>query len=140
MKTTPSIKSLFGEAVALARRGDNEAAKAACLKVLSLDPGHFGALNDLAGLLHAEGRVSAARLAYAQAVALHPANPVARVNLGNLLYEDGDHAAAEIQYRAALDAAPDFPRRIRDWRASCRNAAKRRRGIGARVLTATRSS
>ena len=109
MKTTPSIESLFGEAVALARRGDNEAAKAACLKVLSLDPGHFGALNDLAGLLHAEGRVSAARLAYAQAVALHPANPVARVNLGNLLYEDGDHAAAEIQYRAALDAAPDFP-------------------------------
>lgn len=99
----------FAEAVAHARRGADEAAKAAYLRVLGIDATHFGALNDLACLLHAEGRFSAARLAYAQAVALHPGNPIGRVNYGNLLYERGEHVTAEVQYRAALDAAPEFP-------------------------------
>ncbi len=102
--------SFFDQAVALARRGDNEAAKAAYLGALRLDPTHFDALNDLACLLHAEGRFSAARLAYAQAAALHPNNPAGRVNFGNFLLEADDHAGAEIHYRAALAAAPDLPR------------------------------
>ncbi|MGO8740496.1 tetratricopeptide repeat protein [Rhodoblastus sp.] len=102
-------ETFFDRAVALARRGDNEAAKAAYIEALRRDPTHFGALNDLACLLHGEGRLSAARLAYAQAVALHPDHPAGRINFGNFLLEADDAAGAEIHYRAALAAAPDLP-------------------------------
>jgi hypothetical protein len=108
MSDAPQIEAAFAEAVALARRGADEAALAAYLRVLSLDPAHFAALNDLGGLLHALGRRSAAKVAYRQASALHPNNPVAWVNLGHLLFEDGDPAGAETHYRAALAADAEF--------------------------------
>ncbi len=92
----------------LALRGEDEAAKAAYLAALQLNPSHFTALNDLAALLCASGHLSAARRAYAQAIAHHPQNPVAPTNLGNLLYQDGDAAGAESHFRAALAADPEY--------------------------------
>ncbi len=103
------IEEAVARAQNLARRGEDEAAKAAYLEALQCDPTHFVALNDLAALLCASGHRSAARRAYAQAIAHHPQNPIAPANLGNLLFEDGDAAGAERLFRAALAADPEFP-------------------------------
>jgi Flp pilus assembly protein TadD len=89
----------------LASTGQDEAAKTAYLELLSRDPTHFSALNELGTVALATGHRSAARTAYRQAVHCHPNNPVGRVNLGNLYFQDGDLAAAHEQYQAALDAA-----------------------------------
>jgi Flp pilus assembly protein TadD len=94
---------------ALAWSGDDEAAKAAFVEALRLDPTHFEALNDLGALALASGHRSAARTSYRQAVRCHPSHPIGRVNLGNILVEDGELEQAREQYEAALDFDPDLP-------------------------------
>jgi hypothetical protein len=92
----------------LARRGDDEAAKAAYLEILRADPDNFAALTDLGALLVASGHRKAARRVYSRAVAVHPNNPTGQTNLGHLLYQEGEPDAAEACYRAALAQNPDF--------------------------------
>jgi hypothetical protein len=92
----------------LARRGEDEAARAAYLDILRADPTHFSALTDLGALLVASGHRKAARRVYAQAVAVHPGNPTGQTNLGHLLYQEDEPDAAEACYRAALAADPEF--------------------------------
>jgi tetratricopeptide (TPR) repeat protein len=108
MDDTPRIAEGLEHARALARRGQDEAARQAYVEVLRQDPRNFGALNELAALAWSGGYRSAARTAYAQAVAHHPDNVVARVNLGNLLREEEDVAGARAQYEAALALDPDL--------------------------------
>jgi Tfp pilus assembly protein PilF len=101
-QTTPRIAAGLERARALARQGQDEAAKHAYIELLRQDPRNFSALNELATLAWSGGYRSAARTAYSQAVAHHPDNVVARVNLGNLLREEEDVAGARAQYEAAL--------------------------------------
>lgn len=107
MSGCESVQALE-RARALARTGEDAAAKRAYLEVLRLAPSHFDALNEIAALASASGHLSAARTAYTRAVACHPDNPVGRVNLGHLLFKDGDFAAAEAQFRAALRIDPEL--------------------------------
>ena len=94
---------------ALARRGEDEAAKQAYIDILRADPTHFYALNELAALAWAGGFRTAARTAYMQAIAHHPDDVVARVNLANLLREEQDVAGARAQFEAALARDPALP-------------------------------
>jgi len=65
-------------------------ARDAYIEVIKRSPAHFGALNNLGGVLYSGGFRSAARSAYAEAVARNPENPLGHFNLGNLLREEGD--------------------------------------------------
>jgi glutathione synthase/RimK-type ligase-like ATP-grasp enzyme len=103
------IDKAVKRARSLAWSGDDEAAKAAFIEALRLDPTHFEALNDLGALASASGHRSAARTSYRQAVRCHPSHPIGRVNLGNILVEDGELAEAREHYEAALDVDPDLP-------------------------------
>ena len=102
-----------GEALARARRlmaeGRDEAAKAAYVDVLRIDPTNLAALNEIGVLALRCGHRSAARTAWLQAIGFHPAAPAAHVNFANLLMEDGDIQGARNHYEAALSAVPGLP-------------------------------
>jgi hypothetical protein len=91
----------------LARLGDVDLAKRTYLEILSIDPTHRLALNNLATLLYRTGYTSAARTAYRQAVAHHPDDVVAHTNLANLLYYTNQLDEALTHYRTALMLEPD---------------------------------
>ena len=101
------VDTLFERARLLTDLGRLEDARNAYMAVIERAPGHFGALNNLGGNLHATGFRTAARTAYAEAVTRHPDNPLGHFNLGNLLREEGDSAAARLEYEAALRLDPD---------------------------------
>jgi hypothetical protein len=77
-------------------------AKDEYVRLLSLEPSHREALNNLGSLLFATRHTAAARIAFAQAVARHPGDPASRVNLGTLLFKTGELAAAREEYEQAL--------------------------------------
>lgn len=89
--------------------GRPEEARGAYIEVIKRSASHFGALNNLGGLLYADGFRTAARSAYAEAVARNPDNPLGHFNLGNLLREEGDLEGARVKYEAALRLAPEHP-------------------------------
>jgi hypothetical protein len=135
-----STADALERARALARRGDDEAAKLAYVEVLRADPTNFYALNELGTLALAGGYRSAARTAYSQAVQHHPDNPVGRVNFANVLREDGELPAARHHYEAALAADPDLPEAHQGMASVLSELGlegaeeHRRRGFSARAL------
>ena len=101
------IERRLTRATELDRLGQTDEATQAYLAVLTLDPTHFAALNNLGTLLHDAGYRSAARTAYEEAARYHPDNPIAHVNLANLMLADGDLDKARDHYARALALAPD---------------------------------
>jgi hypothetical protein len=99
----------FEHARLLAANGRTNEARDAYLELLSQEPSHLGALNNLGTLLYESGFRTAARTAYAEAVARHPDDAVSRVNLANALRESGDSAGALEQYEEALRLRDDIP-------------------------------
>jgi aromatic-L-amino-acid/L-tryptophan decarboxylase len=97
----------FERACLLAEIGRTAEARDAYIDVLSREPSHRGALNNLGTLLHQTGYRTAARTAFTQAVARHPDDPMSHVNLANALRENGDTAPAREHYEAALRLQPD---------------------------------
>ena len=93
----------------LAEVGRDDEARQDYLTVIAVEPSHFGALNDLATLLHRTDFRTAARLAYAEAVRHHPDNPIGRINLANALLAADDLDGARTHYEAALALSPDHP-------------------------------
>jgi TPR repeat len=104
---TAQITPLLERARGLAATAQDDAAKAAYLELLRLDPRHFAALVELGSLALASSHRSAAHTAYLQAVQCHPDNPIGHVNLGTLHLQYGELAAAREQYQAALRIDPD---------------------------------
>ena len=96
----------FERACLFDRMGRIVEARNAYLDVLTRQPSHRLALNNLGTLLHATGYRTAARTAYTEAVTRHPGDPMSRVNLGNVLYESGDSLAAREHYETALRLEP----------------------------------
>jgi len=84
----------FERAGLLAAMGRSVEARDAYLDVLSREPSHRLALNNLGTLLYSTGYRTAARTAYAEAVERHPGDPMSRVNLANALLESGEFVAA----------------------------------------------
>jgi glutathione synthase/RimK-type ligase-like ATP-grasp enzyme len=97
----------FERACLLAETGRTAAARDAYLDLLSREPSHRAALNNLGTLLHETGYRTAARTAYAEAAARHPADPMSHVNLANVLRESGSLAEAREHYETALRLEPD---------------------------------
>jgi len=97
-----SVSLRFERAGLLAELGRGIEARNAYIDVLSRDPAHRLALNNLGTLLYSTGYRTAARTAYAEAVARHPDDPMGHVNLGNILHEIGEHGAAREHFEAAL--------------------------------------
>ena len=109
LTSNPDVVDLrFDRARLLTELGRSEEAKQVYLDILSRDPSHFGALNNLGVLLHATGFRTAARTVYAEAVKRHPDNPKGRVNFGNALLENGDLPSARAHYEMALRLIPDY--------------------------------
>ena len=93
----------------MADLGRDREAQQDYLAVIAAEPTHFGALNDLATLLHRTDFRTAARLTYAEAVRHHPDNPIGRINLANALLAADDLEGARTHYEAALELSPDHP-------------------------------
>jgi aromatic-L-amino-acid/L-tryptophan decarboxylase len=96
----------FERACVLTEMGRTLEARNAYLHILSREPSHRLALNNLGTLLYATGYITAARTAYAEAVARHPDDPMSRVNLGNVVYRNDDFQAAREHYETALRIDP----------------------------------
>jgi len=103
-----SIALRFDRACLLSELGRIEDAKQAYLNVLTRNPAHVGALNNLGTLLYLTGYRTAARSAYSEAIRQHPDQPMAHVNLGNLFLEAGELGAAREHYEAALAIDREF--------------------------------
>jgi tetratricopeptide (TPR) repeat protein len=133
---------LYLRAARLAELGRDDEARQDYLAVIARAPTHFGALNDLATLLHRTDFRTAARLAYAEAVKHHPNNPIGRINLGNALLANDELEEALKQFEAALGLAPDHPdahqglanllQQVGDWDAA---EEHRQRSYRARAVT-----
>ncbi len=101
-----AIPLRFERACLLAEVGRTAEARDAYLDLLSREPSHRAALNNLGTLLYETGYRTAARTAYAEAVARHPGDPMSHVNLANALRERGDLAEAREHYETALRLQP----------------------------------
>jgi len=97
-----STSLVFERACLLAEIGRTPDARDGYIDVLSREPSHRAALNNLGTLLHETGYRTAARTAYTEAVTRHPADPMSHVNLANVLRESGDLAKAREHYETAL--------------------------------------
>jgi glutathione synthase/RimK-type ligase-like ATP-grasp enzyme len=104
-----TLEELLADARSCYAAGNDEAAKAAYLKVLKLDPCESRALSELGALALATGHRSAARTAYQQAVQCHPIDPAALVDLGNLELQDINGTLARQHFEAALRLDAQFP-------------------------------
>ena len=102
-----AIPLRFERACLLAEIGRTSRARDAYIDLLSRDPSHRAALNNLGTLLHETGYRSAARTAYAQAAEKHPGDPMSHVNLANVMREGGGLAEAREHYETAIRLQPD---------------------------------
>jgi hypothetical protein len=100
-----AIEARFYRANLLMELGRIEQARTAYMELLTLDPAHFGALNNFGNLLYTTGYQSAARKAYLQAIETHPGNPMGYVNLANLqtLANETDSAIDNFEHALRLD-------------------------------------
>jgi hypothetical protein len=101
------VQLLFDRACLLAEVGRAVDARNAYLDVLSREPSHRLALNNLGSLLYETGYRTAAQTAYAEAVARHPGDPMSHVNLANALLDNGVLSEAREHYQTALRLQPD---------------------------------
>jgi aromatic-L-amino-acid decarboxylase len=97
----------FERACLLAEVGRAVDARDAYIDLISREPSHRAALNNLGTLLHETGYRIAARTAYAEAVRRHPADTMSLVNLANVLVESGDLVEAREHYQTALGLEPE---------------------------------
>ncbi len=102
-----SVSLRFDRACLLAEIGRTADARDAYLDLLSTDPSHRLALNNLGTLLYEAGYRTAARTAYTEAVARHPGDPMSHVNLANVLRQSGCMTEAREHYQVALRGDPD---------------------------------
>jgi len=99
------------DALALARgalqQGDYGAAGAAYRRLLEIEPDHFEAVFNLAGLAVASGDLTEAAALYRRGVAVQPDHLQTRMNLARVLCTLGDQAGEIAQYREILERQPD---------------------------------
>jgi hypothetical protein len=135
----------FERACLLAETGDFAGARDAYIDLLSRDPSHLAALNNLGTLLYEAGYRTAARTAYREAAERHPADAMSRVNLGNALQEIGDFAGAHEHYEKALRLEPEhaeahqgLARVLSEWGDALGADRHRRLGYGKRPVVTLR--
>ena len=102
------VSELLDQAAASLRRRDFAAAERRCREALAASPGDPWALNTLALVHRAEGRLEDAERAQGDAVAVRPNNPTLLYNLADIHRARGNAVAARDCARRALELAPDF--------------------------------
>lgn len=102
------VKQLLDAASASLRDRDLGGAESRCREALAASPGDPWALNTLALVCRASGRLADAELAQAYAVAVRPNNPSLHYNLAEIRRARGDLALARDSLQRALELAPDF--------------------------------
>jgi tetratricopeptide (TPR) repeat protein len=100
---------LFERAKALDALRREELAEAAYLAVLTRNPRHFRALNDLGMLYHRNGLVPEATRCFELAVEADPNNATGEANLGFMLFAVDDLPRARAHFERALTLKPDHP-------------------------------
>jgi tetratricopeptide (TPR) repeat protein len=94
------------EGLALAARGEREAALFAFKRAFDLDPAWASPLVNMGAVLAELGRPARARACYERALVLDPENSVARFDLALLARARGDVATAEREPRLAIATDP----------------------------------
>lgn len=108
-KPDNGVAQLYLKGHAAQRRGDFEAAEAACRQVLATQPAHCKAL-DLLGTLEAQrGRPAEAEALFARALAIQPDNPYIHNNHANVLCALRRYEEAKQGYARAIALKPDYP-------------------------------
>lgn len=97
---------LFQQACNLQARKHLPDAEIRYRQVLTTQPEHVEAWNNLGNLLKELGRLAEAKSCFDRAVALRPDHPDIRNNLGVLLHEMGRFAEAESEFQRTLQAVP----------------------------------
>src|SRR5215469_7795644 len=105
----PSVTDLYQRGFDDHRAGRLLQAQAAYRQILTIDPAHADAHNNLGNALYALGRPAEAEASYREALRLRPNLPEAHYNLGNTLYDLDRPAEAEASYREALRLRPNDP-------------------------------
>ena len=105
----PSIIDLFQRGLVDHRAGRLLQAQAAYRQILTIDPAHADAHNNLGGVLSALGRLMEAEASCREALRLLPNYPEAHNNLGAALHTLGRLTEAEASYREALRLRPNYP-------------------------------
>jgi len=108
-QASPTAFTLYRLGSLLASRRDNQRARAAFERALTLQPDLAEAHNDLGALLAREGDLDAAIARFRAAIAATPEYPDALNNLGYALLLSGRDADARAMYEKALALQPDFP-------------------------------
>lgn len=108
LANSASVADRFERACLLAELGRTLEARDAYIDVLSRDPSHRAALNNLGALLLQTGYRAAARTAFLEAVSRYPDDPVSQTNLANVYRESGDLANARAHYELAIDLDPNL--------------------------------
>jgi tetratricopeptide (TPR) repeat protein len=78
------------------------------LKVLEKDPGHFGALNNLADEYERKGDLDKAHELFHYLTHLQPDNPISHFNLGNFFLRQNQHIEAAKCYEKAIEQDETF--------------------------------
>jgi len=105
----PSVTGLFQRGLDDHRARRLLQAQASYRQILTINPAHADAHNNLGNTLCDLGRPAEAEASYREALRLRPNYPEAYYNLGNVLYALGRPAEAEASYREALRLRPNFP-------------------------------
>src|SRR5215472_2203608 len=105
----PSVTDLYQRGFDDHRAGRLSQAQVAYRQILTIDPAHADAHNNLGNTLRDLGRPAEAEASYREALRLRPNYPEAHYNLGNALYALGRPAEAEASYRDALRLRPNLP-------------------------------
>ncbi|MBP6637797.1 MAG: tetratricopeptide repeat protein [Sulfuritalea sp.] len=104
----PEITALTHDAVEHFRAGRPSEAMATIERGLTLNPDHFGLLNNKGLCAMRLGDSAAAEAAYRRALAIQPNFPEGWNNLGNLLAATQRPGDAEAAYRSAIAIRPDY--------------------------------
>src|SRR5215471_12542597 len=104
----PSVTDLFQRGFDDHRAGRLLRAQAAYRQILTVDPAHADAHNNLGNTLRDLGRPAEAEASYREALRLRPNDPEAHNNLGNALCDLGRPAEAEASIERALALKPDY--------------------------------
>lgn len=103
-----NIQDLLAAANAARARGDGPAAVNAYRAVLSIDPNHFEACNNLGVIWLLSGHLAEAAGLLEHATAIRPQGVHAWSNLGNALMQSGRVSEALAACRKAVELKPDF--------------------------------
>src|SRR4051794_32841298 len=104
------IERQFAAALALQRKGKQEAAREEYRRIIAARPDHVDSLNNLAAIEKTRGNLAPALDLLGRVVALAPGNPIYLRSLGQVLVDMGayDRAATAFELAAKVDPADEL--------------------------------